>query len=148
MCCSSVVDTRCHVQQAQSNELAYPMSLANNKHISRRLRSGKRLPRIPRRHANDAAMSYCYPKIRSTAPRSARHSHAATRVSNISSPVHVHKAAVVAPRVECEALGRADHDERFATSVMESHRSDREGRLVVTWWGKRRPNSASATGIA
>ena len=82
-----------------------------------------------------AAMQYCHRKVRSTAPRAARSSRNFTKThisSHISSPVHVHKAAVVTSRVEGEALGRADHDERLSTSVMESHRRDREGSLVIT----------------
>lgn len=39
---------------------------------------------------------------------------------------------MVAPRVEREALCRAHNDERLAASVVERHRSDREGSLIVT----------------
>lgn len=44
----------------------------------------------------------------------------------------MHKAALMAPRVECEALRSADHNEGFATSIVERDWSDREGRLIFT----------------
>lgn len=47
-------------------------------------------------------------------------------------PVHVHETPLVAPRVERQTLRSADHDKGLSASVVERHRSDREGSLIVS----------------